>query len=87
MWETSSQETQQEKERANGEEGGASSNVGVQVELNSPEAKKTKTVQWRERFVRNLKSAGLLMEKVLQDQMKSPSVADLQRLNVELWSL
>ncbi|XP_011619642.1 anoctamin-7 isoform X1 [Takifugu rubripes] len=59
VWETSSQESRQEKERTTNEEGEASTNV----ELNRPEPKKTRPVQWRERFVRNLESAGLLTEK------------------------
>lgn len=64
VWETSSQERRQEKERTTSEEGETSNNV----ELNRPERKKTRPVQWRERFVRNLESAGLLTEKVLQIQ-------------------
>lgn len=66
VWETSSQESRQEKERTTSEEGETSFNV----ELNSPGRKKTNPVQWRKRFVRNLETAGLLMEKVLQHQMK-----------------
>lgn len=64
VWETSSQESRQEKERTTNEEGEASTNV----ELHRPERKKTRPVQWREKFARNLESAGLLTEKVLQIQ-------------------
>lgn len=62
VWETSSQESRQEKEKTTSEEGEAATNV----ELHRPERKRTRPVQWRERFVRNLESAGLLTEKVLQ---------------------
>lgn len=64
VWETSSQESRQEREKTTSEEGEASTNV----ELNRPARKKTRPDQWRERFVRNLESAGLLTEKVLQIQ-------------------
>lgn len=69
VWETSSQDSRQEKERMTSEEAEASTNV----ELHRPERKKTKPVQWRERFARNLESAGLLTEKVphIQTQVSS----------------
>lgn len=60
VWETSSQGTREEQGGATGEEVQASPNV----ETDRPKVKKTKLVQWRERFLRNLLAAGLLMEKV-----------------------
>lgn len=62
VWETSSQE---EEMTTNGE-GQASSNM----ETDRPEVKKTKLVKWRERFLRNLQAAGLLVEKVLPNQIR-----------------
>lgn len=47
-------------------EGQASSNM----ETDRPEVKKTKLVKWRERFLRNLQAAGLLVEKVLPNQIR-----------------
>lgn len=49
------------KSQVTGEEG-----EGVPAEENSrSERRKAQLAQWREKFVQNLESAGLLMEKVL----------------------
>lgn len=61
VWEIRSRRKRRGKGKVTGEDGEA-----VPTEENSrSERKKAQLAQWREKFVQNLESAGLLMEKVL----------------------
>lgn len=67
VWEIRSRRKRRGKGKVSGEEGEA-----VPTEENSrSERRKAQLAQWREKFVQNLESAGLLMEKVLQISVKS----------------
>lgn len=62
VWEIRSRRKRRGKGKAAGEEEGQAE---VKVENSRSERRKAQMAQWREKFVQNLESAGLLMEKVL----------------------
>lgn len=61
VWEIRSRRKRRGKGKMTSEEGGAV----PKGESSRSERKKAQLAQWREKFVQNLESAGLLMEKVL----------------------
>lgn len=61
VWEIHSQRKRRGKGTMTGEEGGAV----PKSKISRSDRRKAQLAQWREKFVQNLESAGLLMEKVL----------------------
>lgn len=62
VWEIRSRRKRRGKGKTAGEE---EEQAEVKVENSRSERRKAQMAQWREKFVQNLESAGLLMEKVL----------------------
>lgn len=62
VWEIRSRRKRRGKGKTAGEE---EEQAEVKVEKSRSERRKAQMAQWREKFVQNLESAGLLMEKVL----------------------
>lgn len=63
VWEIRSRKKRRGKGKTAGNE--EEEQAEVKVENSRSERRKARMAQWREKFVQNLESAGLLMEKVL----------------------
>lgn len=70
VWEVRSQRKRRGKRRNRGEVTGEEGEAVPTEENSRSERRKAQLAQWREKFVQNLESAGLLMEKVLKSRLK-----------------
>lgn len=70
VWEVRSRRKRRGKGRDRGEVTGEDGDPAPTEESSRSERRKAQLAQWREKFVQNLESVGLLMEKVLKIGLK-----------------